>query len=239
MKTEKKVISRKGQMMSVKKSAKTIDEAVKLALDELNVDISCVDVNVIEKPKSGFLGFGSRDALVEVTLKDEKIEMSKETCCKEENNIDKNEDIEKIEVFLKDLISKMGTDCELIFSEDEEAISIDIEKSEDFKMLIGKSGETLESIQYILNIFARRNTSLEKRVYLDVNGYKKRKEESIREMAMTFAKKAIKYRKVMRLRPMNAYERRIVHATLHNMKGVFTVSEGDEPYRKVVIKPKF
>ena len=133
----------------------------------------------------------------------------------------------------------MGTDCELIFSEDEEAISIDIEKSEDFKMLIGKSGETLESIQYILNIFARRNTSLEKRVYLDVNGYKKRKEESIREMAMTFAKKAIKYRKVMRLRPMNAYERRIVHATLHNMKGVFTVSEGDEPYRKVVIKPKF
>lgn len=88
--------------------------------------------------------------------------MSKETCCKEENNIDKNEDIEKLEVFLKDLISKMGTDCELIFSEDEEAISIDIEKSEDFKMLIGKSGETLESIQYILNIFARRNTSLEK-----------------------------------------------------------------------------
>lgn len=239
MKIEKKVSSRKGQMMSVTKSAKTIDEAVKLALDELNVDISCVDVNVIEKPKSGFLGFGSRDALVEVTLKDEKIEMPKETCCKEENNIDKNEDIEKIEVFLKDLISKMGTDCELIFSEDEEAISIDIEKSEDFKMLIGKSGETLESIQYILNIFARRNTSLEKRVYLDVNGYKKRKEESIREMAMTFAKKAIKYRKVMRLRPMNAYERRIVHATLHNMKGVFTVSEGDEPYRKVVIKPKF
>lgn len=239
MKIEKKVSSRKGQMMSVTKSAKTIDEAVKLALDELNVDISCVDVNVIEKPKSGFLGFGSRDALVEVTLKDEKIEMPKETCCKEENNIDKNEDIEKLEVFLRDLISKMGTDCELIFSEDEEAISIDIEKSEDFKMLIGKSGETLESIQYILNIFARRNTSLEKRVYLDVNGYKKRKEESIREMAMTFAKKAIKYRKVMRLRPMNAYERRIVHATLHNMKGVFTVSEGDEPYRKVVIKPKF
>lgn len=239
MKIEKKVSSRKGQMMSVTKSAKTIDEAVKLALDELNVDISCVDVNVIEKPKSGFLGFGSRDALVEVTLKDEKIEMPKETCCKEENNIDKNEYIEKLEVFLRDLISKMGTDCELIFSEDEEAISIDIEKSEDFKMLIGKSGETLESIQYILNIFARRNTSLEKRVYLDVNGYKKRKEESIREMAMTFAKKAIKYRKVMRLRPMNAYERRIVHATLHNMKGVFTVSEGDEPYRKVVIKPKF
>lgn len=239
MKIEKKVSSRKGQMMSVTKSAKTIDEAVKLALDELKVDISCVDVNVIEKPKSGFLGFGSRDALVEVTLKDEKIEMPKETCCKEENNIDKNEYIEKLEVFLRDLISKMGTDCELIFSEDEEAISIDIEKSEDFKMLIGKSGETLESIQYILNIFARRNTSLEKRVYLDVNGYKKRKEESIREMAMTFAKKAIKYRKVMRLRPMNAYERRIVHATLHNMKGVFTVSEGDEPYRKVVIKPKF
>lgn len=240
MKTEKKVSSRKGQMMSVTKSAKTIDEAVKLALDELKVDISEVDVNVIEKPKGGFLGFGSRDALVEVKLKDEKTEeIVEENCCKEEKNANKSEDIGKIENFLRDLISKMGTDCEISFTEDEEAVSLDIDKSDDFKMLIGKSGETLESIQYILNIFARRNTSLEKRVYLDVNGYKKRKEEAVREMAMTFAKKAIKYKKVMRLRPMNAYERRIVHATLYNMKGVFTVSEGDEPYRKVVIKPKF
>ena len=85
----------------------------------------------------------------------------------------------------------------------------------------------------------RDSCNVEKRVYLDINGYKVRKEENIRKMAMAFAKKAIKYKKVMRLRPMNAYERRIVHSTIHNMKGVFTVSEGEEPYRKVVIKPKF
>ena len=231
--------------MSIIKSAKTVDEAVKLALGELSADIADVDVKVIEKPKSGFLGFGSRDALVEVSLKNEK-EFEKEdsqpsvevSCCKEALSA-KSDDIEKIEEFLKGLISNMGVNGEISYDEDEEAINLYINESDDFKVLIGKSGDTLESIQYILSIFARRNTSLEKRVYLDINGYKKRKEETIRETAMTFAKKAIRYKKVMRLRPMNAYERRIVHSTLHNMKGVFTVSEGEEPHRKVVIKPKF
>ena len=232
--------------MSIIKSAKTVDEAVKLALGELSADIADVDVKVIEKPKSGFLGFGSRDALVEVSLKNEK-EFEKEedsqpsvevSCCKEALSA-KSDDIEKIEEFLKGLISNMGVNGVISYDEDEEAINLYINESDDFKVLIGKSGETLESIQYLLSIFARRNTSLEKRVYLDINGYKERKEESIREMAMTFAKKSIRYKKVMRLRPMNAYERRIVHSTLHNMKGVFTASEGEEPHRKVVIKPKF
>ena len=206
--------------MSVIKSAKTVEEAVKLALNELTADISDVDVKVIEKPKSGFLGFGSKDALVEVTLKDEKgkdIKENKdsieETCCKDEVFV-KSDDLKKIEDFLKDLILKMGVDGEITSDEDEEAVNLYINKSDDFKALIGKSGETLESIQYIVSIFARR-------------------------MAMTFAKKSIRYKKVMRLRPMNAYERRIVHSTLHNMKGVFTASEGEEPHRKVVIKPKF
>ena len=235
--------------MKVVKSAKTVDEAVKLALAELSADISDIDVKVIEKPKSGFLGFGSKDALVEVSLKEEK-EKSKEhveevinevvekTCCKEEALV-KSDDVKKIEGFLKDLILEMGVDCEVTSDEDEEAVNLYINKSDDFKTLIGKSGETLESIQYIVSIFSRRNTSLEKRIFLDINGYKKRKEEIIREMAMTFAKKAIRYKKVMRLRPMNAYERRIVHSTLYNMRGVFTMSEGEEPHRKVVIKPRF
>jgi len=235
--------------MKVVKSAKTVDEAVKLALSELSAEISDVNVKVIEKPKSGFLGFGSKDALVEVSLKEEK-EKSKEhvkevinevvekTCCKEEALV-KSDDVKKIEGFLKDLILEMGVDCEVTSDEDEEAVNLYINKSDDFKTLIGKSGETLESIQYIVSIFSRRNTSLEKRIFLDINGYKKRKEEIIREMAMTFAKKSIRYKKVMRLRPMNAYERRIVHSTLYNMRGVFTMSEGEEPHRKVVIKPRF
>jgi len=235
--------------MKVVKSAKTVDEAVKLALAELSADISDIDVKVIEKPKSGFLGFGSKDALVEVSLKEEKEkskehveevidEVVEETCCKEEALV-KSDDVKKIEGFLKDLILEMGVDCEVTSDEDEEAVNLYINKSDDFKTLIGKSGETLESIQYIVSIFSRRNTSLEKRIFLDINGYKKRKEEIIREMAMTFAKKAIRYKKVMRLRPMNAYERRIVHSTLYNMRGVFTMSEGEEPHRKVVIKPRF
>lgn len=232
--------------MSIKKSAKTIDEAVQLALDELNVTKDDVDINVLEKPKSGFLGFGSRNALVEVVLKNkEEITICEEkvfeSCCDKvvEKENSESEVAGKIKDFLLEIIEKMGTTGEVFIKEDEEAISFDIEKSDDFKMLIGKSGDTLESIQYLLNIYAKRKFNLEKRVYLDVNKYKVKKEESIREMAMTFAKRAIKQRKIMRLKPMNAYERRIVHSTLHNMNGVFTVSEGEEPYRKVVIKPKF
>ncbi len=237
--------------MSIEKSAKTVDEAVKLALEELNATIDLVDIKVIEKPKSGFLGFGARNALVSVSLKeknsDNTVKENKENKeNKEENKNNEDvlcststEDVEKIKNFLSTLVEKMGTDCEILFKEDEEALNFYIENSKDFNMLIGKSGETLDSISYLLNIFTKRNCNVEKRVYLDINGYKVRKEENIRKMAMAFAKKAIKYKKVMRLRPMNAYERRIVHSTIHNMKGVFTVSEGEEPYRKVVIKPKF
>lgn len=231
--------------MSIEKSAKTVDEAVKLALEELNATIDLVDIKVIEKPKSGFLGFGARNALVSVSLKEKNSDNTvKENKEENKNNEDvlcstSTEDVEKIKNFLSTLVEKMGTDCEILFKEDEEALNFYIENSKDFNMLIGKSGETLDSISYLLNIFTKRNCNVEKRVYLDINGYKVRKEENIRKMAMAFAKKAIKYKKVMRLRPMNAYERRIVHSTIHNMKGVFTVSEGEEPYRKVVIKPKF
>lgn len=222
--------------MSIEKSAKTVDEAIKLALEELGVGTDDVNVEVLETPKSGFLGFGQRDAKVLVSLKNAKEEKVLEDSKEKEVSL---EDVEKVKTFLLDLVKNMNTTAEISFKEDDEALNFYIEKSDDFNMLIGKSGDTLDSIQYILNIFARRNCSFEKRIYLDINGYKVKKEENIRQMAMSFAKKAIKYRKVMRLRPMNAYERRIVHSTVHNMKGVFTVSEGEEPYRKVVIKPKF
>lgn len=231
--------------MSIKKTAKTVDEAIKLALEELKVTIDLVSVDVLETPKAGFLGFGARDAVVFVSLKDEKNES--EDIKKDQDNKEKDEekslsstnDLEKIKTFLSELVKNMGVSCEISSKEDDESISFFIEKSDDFKMLIGKSGDTLDSIQYLLNIFAKRNCNLDKRIFLDINGYKLKKEENIRQMAMQFAKKAIKYKKVMRLKPMNAYERRIVHSTIHNMKGVFTVSEGEEPYRKVVIKPKF
>lgn len=223
--------------MSIKKSAKTVDEAVKLALDELKVTIDLVNVDILETPKAGFLGFGARDAVVFVSLKEEKKDQYDKK--EEEKSLASINDVEKIQTFLNELVKNMGVSCEILSKEDEESISFFIEKSDDFKMLIGKSGDTLDSIQYLLNIFAKRNCNLDKRIFLDINGYKLKKEENIRQMAMQFAKKAIKYKKVMRLKPMNAYERRIVHSTIHNMKGVFTVSEGEEPYRKVVIKPKF
>lgn len=235
--------------MKITKSAKTVDEAIKLAVAELGCSINDVEVVVLEEPKSGFFGFGARNALVEITLKNDvlenletKVEIEKETHREFSNTSlsDENgEDFEVAKKFLIGLIEKMGTNAEVSYEVKEDCIEFKVEKSDNFRMLIGKGGETLDSIQYILRIFTRNNCNTDKKVYLDINGYKEKKAEQIREIAMKFAKKAIKYKKVMRLRPMNAYERRIVHGTLHNMAGVFTVSEGEEPYRKVVIKPKF
>lgn len=232
--------------MKITKSAKTVDEAIKLAVEELGCSVNDVEVVVLEEPKSGFFGFGARNALVEVKKKEDSFEdfdvkkeltgevekeKCSECCC--------SGDFELAKEFLVGLVEKMGTNCEVFYKVNEESIEFTIENSDNFRMLIGKGGETLDSIQYILSIFVRNNYKTDKRVYLDINGYKEKKAEQIREIAMKYAKKAIKYKKVMRLRPMNAYERRIVHGTLHNMAGVFTVSEGEDPYRKVVIKPKF
>lgn len=158
--------------MSIEKSAKTVDEAVKLALEELNATIDLVDIKVIEKPKSGFLGFGARNALVSVSLKeknsDNTVKENKENKEENKNNEDvlcstSTEDVEKIKNFLSTLVEKMGTDCEILFKEDEEALNFYIENSKDFNMLIGKSGETLDSISYLLNIFTKRNCNVEKK----------------------------------------------------------------------------
>lgn len=234
--------------MKIKKSAKTVDEAIKLAIDELGCSINDVEVVVLEEGKSGFFGFGARNAVVEVSLKEDKKickeekvseTVAEKTCTCEENKLENSGNFEKAKYFLEELIQKMGTNGEVSYKISDDYVEFQIEKSDNFRMLIGKGGETLDSIQYILSIFVRNNCTTDKKVFLDINGYKEKKAEQIREIAMKFAKKAVKYKKVMRLKPMNAYERRIVHGTLHNMPGVFTVSEGEEPYRKVVIKPKF
>ena len=108
----------------------------------------------------------------------------------------------------------------------------------DIGIVIGKRGETLDAIQYIANLVANRNTDRYIRISVDCNGYRDKRINSLKSLARKMANKAIKYNKNMRLEPMNPFERRVIHSSLQSFDGIYTVSEGNEPFRRVVIKIK-
>ena len=112
------------------------------------------------------------------------------------------------------------------------------EDERDIGIVIGKRGETLDAIQYIVNLVANRNSKEYLRSSVDSNNYREKRIESLESLAHKMAKKVKRYNRNMKLEPMNPYERRIIHSTLQNVQGIYTISEGEEPYRKVVIKIK-
>ncbi len=199
-------------------SAKTIDLAVQQACAELGVDASDVDVTVIEEPKSGFLGLGSRDAKVSVKLKQTPALKAYD--------------------FLETLIKNMGLDAEVsIVSSDDENAVLSIEGN-NLGTLIGRRGDVLDSIQYLATLAANIKKSGFYRVTVDVQGYREKRAETLRGVAKRMSEKVLKYRKSFALEPMNAYERRIIHSACQNIPGVTTRSIGEGADRKIVISPE-
>lgn len=241
-------------MNSVIRTARTINEATQMAAEELNCRVEDLDIEIIEEPKSGLFGFiGSKDAVIKAVLKEgieevvaQPIEPSIEQPTKEP--IQPVAEVEKESLksttassqapeFLKNLIHQMGIEGDVREIGQGELMELEIigVSDEDTGILIGKRGETLDAIQYIVNLVSNRERDQYQRVVIDINSYRKKREESLEKLAQRMAAKAKKYRRNMRLEPMNAYERRIVHSALQNVSGVTTSSEGEEPYRKVVI----
>jgi len=144
--------------------------------------------------------------------------------------------------FLETLLSKMGLEAEVKLLETEEGTKLDI-KGEELAALIGRHGETLEALQYIVNIIGMRHdrhigTSKRTRYILDIEGYRLRREEQLKALAVKVAEKAIREQKEMVLQPMPASERRIIHMVILGIEGVTSYSEGNEPNRKVVVSPE-
>lgn len=241
-------------MNSVIRTARTINEATQMAAEELNCRVEDLDIEIIEEPKSGLFGFiGSKDAVIKAVRKEgieevvaQPIEPSIEQPTKEP--IQPVAEVEKESLksttassqapeFLKNLIHQMGIEGDVREIGQGELMELEIigVSDEDTGILIGKRGETLDAIQYIVNLVSNRERDQYQRVVIDINSYRKKREESLEKLAQRMAAKAKKYRRNMRLEPMNAYERRIVHSALQNVSGVTTSSEGEEPYRKVVI----
>ena len=205
----KKIIETKGN---------TIEEAVENALLLLGCDRDDVSVEVLEQPKSGFLGFGRQKALVKVEYETTPTAKAKE--------------------FAEGILYRFGTPCNVKVSEDLGKKVINMELSGDnMNVVIGRRGETLDAIQYLTTIVANREEEEHWRVVIDAENYRSRREDSLESLAKKMADKAVKYKKAVALDAMPANERRVIHATLQDYAGVTTHSTGSEPNRKVVIVP--
>ena len=176
-----------------------------------------------------------KEEIVEKTIKKDEVDVveKKQVVFDEETKL-------KTKNFLVDVIKKMGIEANIETFHEDNFIKFNIipKEENDIGIIIGKRGETLDAIQYIVNLVANRNSSEYLRISIDSNGYREKRIKSLESLARKMAGKAKKYNRNMKLEPMNPYERRIIHSALQGMQGISTVSEGDEPYRRVVIRVK-
>lgn len=200
-------------------SAKNVEDAITEACQQLGATSDQIEYEVIESGSSGFLGIGGKNAVIRAKKK-----FSVENIVKK---------------FLNDVFSAMQMEVQLLIGVDEENKSIDIElKGEDMGILIGKRGQTLDSLQYLTSLAVNKNLEDYYKVKVDTEDYRKRRKETLENLAKNIAYKVKRTRRPVNLEPMNPFERRIIHSALQNDKYVTTHSEGEEPYRHVVVSPK-
>lgn len=201
-------------------SAKTVDDAITEALLKLETTSDKIEYEVIEKGSSGFLGLlGAKPAVIRVRKK---------------FNL-----VDNVETFLKDLFRAMNMDVTSVidYNENERTMNI-VFSGDEMGILIGKRGQTLDSLQYIISLVVNKESDAYIRVKVDTENYRERRKETLEALAKNIAYKVKRTRRSVALEPMNPYERRIIHSALQNDRYVETHSEGEEPYRKVVITLK-
>lgn len=249
-------------MNEITVSAKTLDDAITEALIQLGATSDQVEYDVIEKGSAGFLGIGSKQAVIKAWRKVEtpvveeikeeikqEIKEEKElTIAKkviEEHPVKEHKEhklraveqttVSACEAFLHDVLKTMGMEVEIVSHIDEEgALNIEM-KGENMGILIGKRGQTLDSLQYLTNRVANKSQEEYVRVKLDTENYRQRRKETLENLAKNIAYKVKRTKKPVSLEPMNPYERRVIHSALQGDKYVSTHSEGEEPYRRVVV----
>lgn len=200
-------------------TAKTLDEAVTKALIQLETTSDKLEYEVIDKGSSGFLGIGAKPVVIRAK-KQETIE-------------------DKAVDFLSQIFDAMNMEVSIkaAYNAEEQEMSIELE-GDDMGILIGKRGQTLDSLQYLVSLIVNKGTEGYLRVKLDTENYRERRKETLETLAKNIAYKVKRTKRPVSLEPMNPYERRIIHAALQNDKYVTTRSEGEEPFRHVVIALK-
>ena len=192
-------------------SAKTVDDAITEAIIKLGTTHDKIEYEVIEKGSAGFLGINRKDAVIRARRK--------------------NDTNDNIRDFLESVFKAMEKE------EDSNVVNVDL-KGDDMGVLIGKRGQTLDALQYLTNLAVNKNSEEYVKVKIDTEDYRKRRRETLENLAKNIAYKVKRTKRPVSLEPMNPFERRVIHSTLQNDKFVTTHSEGEEPYRHVVVTLK-
>lgn len=209
-------------MEFIEVSAKTVNEAITEACQKLGVTSDKLEYEVVEEGSNGFLGIGSKPATIKAAVKME--EESEEDCAKK---------------FLNDVFAAMNMEVvvDVKYNDEEKEMDVDL-SGDEMGVLIGKRGQTLDSLQYLVSLVVNKGKDDYIRVKVDTEDYRQRRKETLENLAKNIAYKVKRTRRSVSLEPMNPYERRIIHSALQNDKYVTTHSEGEEPFRKVVITLK-
>ena len=209
-------------MEFVEVSAKTVSDAITEACQKFSVTSDQLEYEVVQEGSSGFLGINAKPAIIKAKIKEEE----------------KTIDI-KAKDFLSDIFKSMNLAVVIDAKYDDIENTLDIDLSGDeMGVLIGKRGQTLDSLQYLVSLVVNKDVDDYIRVKIDTENYRQRRKETLENLAKNISYKVKRTRRPVSLEPMNPYERRIIHSVLQNDKYVTTHSEGDEPYRKVVVTLK-
>lgn len=197
-------------------SAKTVSDAITEACQKLTVTSDKLEYEVVEEGSSGFLGIGSKPAIIKARVKSSVEDIAKD--------------------FLNEVFRAMDLNVVVDVKYDEADSSMEVDLSGDeMGVLIGKRGQTLDSLQYLVSLVVNKNVENYIRVKVDTENYRQRRKETLENLAKNISYKVKRTKRPVSLEPMNPYERRIIHSALQNDHYVTTKSEGEEPYRKVVI----
>ena len=238
-------------MEFIEVTAKNLSDAITSACQQLSVTSDRLYYDVIDEGSNGFLGIGSKPVIIKAAIKEEVEKKEAEPVEKPvEKSVEKKEspkasvvsegDIQKkAEVFLKEVFDAMNMTVAIDVKYDKADNSMDIDLSGDeMGILIGKRGQTLDSLQYLVSLVVNKDQADYIRVKVDTENYRKRRKETLENLAKNIAYKVKRTKRPVSLEPMNPYERRIIHSALQDDKYVTTHSEGDEPFRRVVVTLK-
>lgn len=204
-------------MREVTASGKSIDEAINSALNQLNLSKDETKIDIIDEGKKGFLGiFGASRAIVKVT--------------------ESFDSVTNAEEYLKNMIQHMNIDAKVDTIVEENNVTYNL-SGDKIAILIGKRGQTLNAIQYLVQLVINKDTKQYYTVTVDAEGYRGRRKETLESLALKMADKSKRMNRKVALEPMPAFERKIIHAALQNQSNVQTYSDGNEPHRHIVIKP--
>lgn len=197
-------------------SAKTVDDAITEACQKFTVTSDKLEYEVIDEGKAGLLGIGAKPAIIKVRVKSSIEDKAKD--------------------FLKDVFAAMNLTvvCDVKYDEAESTMDIEL-SGDEMGILIGKRGQTLDSLQYLVSLVVNKDVENYVRVKVDTENYRKRRKDTLENLAKNISYKVKRTKRSVSLEPMNPYERRIIHSALQNDRYVTTYSEGEEPFRHVVV----